>query len=92
MSGDGGYQGLGQEGGEVGPVLDEGGAVGGREGQRRHFFDVGTGGEGTLGAGQDYGADGGGGLEGAEGGVEFIDERGAERVKGFGAVDCYFAR
>jgi hypothetical protein len=80
-------QGLLEEGDEVGPLFYEVVAVGGAEGEVGHLFDVGAGGEGFVRAGEDDGADGGGGLEGAEGGVEFEDEGGGEGIEGFGAVE-----
>ena len=72
---------------EVRPGLDEVIGVGVGEGFGGHFFDVGAGGEGFLGAREDGGADGGVGVEGAEGGVKVGYEGGEEGVEGFGAVE-----
>lgn len=60
-----------------------------REGEGCHFFDVRSGGEDALGAGEDNGADFRMGFEFKEGSIEFIDERGAEGVKCFESVECY---
>ena len=56
---------------EITPALDEVVSVGVGEVFSSHFFDVGAGGEGFLAAGEDGGTDGGVGIKGAEGGVEF---------------------
>lgn len=87
VAGDGGDEGLGEEGGQVGPGLDELLSVGLGEGEGGHLLDVCAGGEGALGAGEDDGADGGGGLELAEGVVEFGYEGGGEGVESFGTVE-----
>ena len=73
----------------MGPGGDEVGAVGVGEGERCHLLDVGAGREGFVGASQHDGADGGGGGEVRERGVEFGEEGGGERVQGFGAVERY---
>lgn len=59
------------------------------EGQVFHLFDVGTGGEGFLAAGEHDGAGGGVIIEGKEGGVELGEEGGGEGVEGAGAVEGY---
>ena len=51
MAVDGRYDGFFDRGGEVGPRFEEVGAVGLREGQGRHFADVGARGEGFGAAG-----------------------------------------
>ena len=84
---DGADDGLLDQRGEFRPALDEVCSVGVCEGFGRHFFDVGAGCEGLFAAGQDHGADAGVGVEGFEGGVELVDQRGEEGVEGFGAVD-----
>jgi hypothetical protein len=60
-----------------------------REGEGRHFFDIRSGREGTLGAGEDNGVDFGVGFKFEEGSIEFVDERGVEGVECFEAVECY---
>ena len=71
----------------VGPQLDEVVAVGRGEGQVLHLFDVGAGGEGALAACDDDGADGRVAIVGFEGAIEFVEERRAEGVEGFRAVE-----
>ena len=58
---------------EIGPGFDKVGAVGVGKGLWCHFFDVGAGGEGFGGAGEDDGGDGGVFVEGGGAGVEFVD-------------------
>ena len=71
---------------DVRPRLDEVGAVRLPEGQRRHFRDIGAGGEGFVRARQDDGADGGALRVGCQSAVEVREERGGESVELFGAV------
>jgi len=77
---------------EVGPGFDEVGAVGVGKGLWGHFFDVGAGGEGFRGTGQDNGGDGGVFVESGCAGVEFVDQRGEEGVEGFGSVEGDYRR
>lgn len=90
VSGDRGDERLGEEGGQVGPGLDELLGVGLGEGEGGHLLDVCAGGEGALGAGEDDGADGGRGLELAEGLVEFGYQGSGEGIERLGAVKGYY--
>lgn len=85
-----GDDGLFHGGCKRGPGFYERRSVGLGEGEGRHFFYVGTGGEGFLGASQDDGADLGGFVVCKEGGVKFVYERRGEGVEGFGAVKRYW--
>ena len=78
---------LGEEAGQVGPRLDELLSVGLGEGEGGHLLNVCASGEGALGAGEDDGADRGGGLELAEGVVEFGYDGGREGIERLGAVE-----
>jgi hypothetical protein len=60
-----------------------------REGEGRHFFDIRSGREGALGAGEHNGVDFGVGFKIEESSIEFVDKRGVEGVKCFEAVECY---
>jgi hypothetical protein len=84
---DSGDDGLLDERGQLGPGLDEVGAVSVCESFGRHFFDVCAGGEGFFAAGEHHGSDGRVGVEGLEGGVQLGDQWSEEGVEGFGAVD-----
>jgi hypothetical protein len=60
-----------------------------REGEGSHFFDVRSGREDALAAGQNNSADFGMGFKFEEGSVEFVDERGIEGIERFEAVERY---
>ena len=64
----------------MGPGGDEVGAVGVGESEGRHLLDVGAGGEGFVGAGEDDGADGGRGGSKVERAALSSVKRGAERA------------
>lgn len=65
---------------EIRPRFDEVVGVSVGEGFRGHLFDVSAGSECFLATGEDGGADGGIGVNCAEGRVEVMDEGGAEGV------------
>ena len=60
-----------------------------RERESSHFFDVRSGGEDALGAGENNGTDFWMRFEFEEGSIEFVDERGIDGVKCFDAVERY---
>lgn len=58
---------------KIGPGFDKVSAVSVGEGLGSHFFDIGAGGKGLGGAGEDDGGDGRVFVEGGGAGVEFVD-------------------